>query len=226
LRLGEKNLRQERHKTHQTSNSQRFECGKVSGKTLGEQLMERTENNGLEPKKELLTTIENKFLFVVSRYFWHIITTLASLAMIGGILCFLYSLTPIFKSSPVKDNYPAEESVSKEELLAALAQKNKPQPQRQTVQKRDSGETASVYNEGLERYLAKLSELIELAPDIKKVQQNCLNYSYWYGCSRYALDTINRVSDALDKLQINDYGNRVQLINIYIKIALTQLTPL
>lgn len=186
--------------------------------------MERTENNGTETKKELLTTIENKFLFVVSRYFWHIITAIASLAIIGGILCFLYSLTPVFKSSPVKEIYPAGESVSKEELLAVLAQKNKPQSQsqRQAMQKRDTGETgetASVNNESLERYLEKLSELIELVPDVKKVSQTCLEYSYWYGCSRYSQDTINRVNDALDKLQINDYDNRIQLINIYIKIA-------
>jgi len=90
------------------------------------------------------------------------------------------------------------------------------------MQKRDTGETgetASVNNESLERYLEKLSELIELVPDVKKVSQTCLEYSYWYGCSRYSQDTINRVNDALDKLQINDYDNRIQLINIYIKIA-------
>jgi hypothetical protein len=186
--------------------------------------MERTESKiskikELKTQGELLTTIENKVLFVVSRYFWHIITTFAILAIIGGILCFLYSLTPVFKSSPVKENYPAAENVSKEEVLTALAPKNKPQSQKQTAQRGALEETASANAEGFERYLAKLAELTELVPDIKKVQQNCLEYSYWYGCSRYALDTTNRVTSALDKLQISDYGSRVQLVDIYIKIA-------
>jgi len=186
--------------------------------------MEHTESKigkikELKVNGELLTTIENKFLFVVSRYFWHIITTIATLAIIGGIFCFLYSLTPIFKTSPVKEKYPEAENVSKEELLAALVPKNKPQSQKQIAQKGSSEEMALEYSEDLEKYLARLAELAELVPDIKKVQQNCLEYSYWYGCQRYAVDTINRVSSVFDKLQINDYGNRTQLIEMYIKIA-------
>jgi len=57
-------------------------------------------------KLTFLENFEEKFYFKTSRLFWHILIGLAGLSLVIGILIFLWGITPSFKPSVDKPEYP------------------------------------------------------------------------------------------------------------------------
>jgi len=48
-------------------------------------------------KSQILENFEEKFYFKTSHLFWHLLSGLGGLALLGGVLVFLWGLTPSMK---------------------------------------------------------------------------------------------------------------------------------
>lgn len=70
--------------------------------------------------KNLLQKIEEKYVFNISHYFWHIFVVGASLALIGGVLTLLWGVIPPAKDNVSKAEYPPVVQVDAKEVLAVL----------------------------------------------------------------------------------------------------------
>lgn len=77
-------------------------------------------------KKNILSRLENKVYYGISRTFWHIIIGVAALVIFAGILVIGYSFLPTSKREVVKEDYPEKQAyppkseISLNELLAAM----------------------------------------------------------------------------------------------------------
>lgn len=71
-------------------------------------------------KKDFLNTLEEKFIFKISRYFWHIIIAIGSLGLLTAILFLLWGIFPSIKNSVDKENYPPVAQVTLDEITASL----------------------------------------------------------------------------------------------------------
>lgn len=96
----------------------------------------------------LFNTLEEKFQFPISRYFWHAIIALASIAMVVGFLMFLWGATPTLESSVNKDAYPEEIKVSEKDVLSEFGDAPTPihEDQRETEGRGINTEDESNFN--------------------------------------------------------------------------------
>lgn len=67
-------------------------------------------------KSKFLNKIEEKFLFRISRFFWHIIISLGTLSLVIALLILIWGIIPSFKSSVDKEPYPPVVEVSTREI--------------------------------------------------------------------------------------------------------------
>ncbi|MCB0307262.1 MAG: hypothetical protein KDI38_26100, partial [Calditrichaeota bacterium] len=73
--------------------------------------------------RNYLEKLEEKFVFRTSHMFFHILVGAAMLVIIGGILLFLWGMTPSFKPGVSKSEYPPVVEVTTQELAAAVLPK-------------------------------------------------------------------------------------------------------
>lgn len=73
--------------------------------------------------RNYLEKLEEKFVFRTSHMFFHILVGAAMLVIIGGILLFLWGMTPSFKPGVSKSDYPPVVEVTTQELAAAVLPK-------------------------------------------------------------------------------------------------------
>ena len=71
-------------------------------------------------KSSFLEKFEEKFYFKTSHYFWHLITGLAGLALVAGVLILLWGLTPSLKPGVSKAKYPEPVAVTANEVLQQI----------------------------------------------------------------------------------------------------------
>lgn len=77
-------------------------------------------------KQSLLSALENKYYYAVSRYFWHIVIAVGILGIGAGILVYFWSLVPpkerqvIKQPAPTKPDYPKLKEITLQEIIRAL----------------------------------------------------------------------------------------------------------
>ena len=59
-------------------------------------------------KNNYFTKVEDKYVFNISLIVWHSIIMLASIAVVAGIVGFLWTISPTFKERVKKDPYPVK----------------------------------------------------------------------------------------------------------------------
>ncbi len=142
-------------------------------------------------KKLKLSTLENKYYYGISRYFWHFIIALAIIGVIAGIATLTWSKIPVSKkkvvkpAKPVKPKYPQQKTVSYDALVNALPkdrpkrvsrpknieiEENLPPPDEKPVKIVDSAAIAN-----FERELGYTKMLIPYSS----------NKSFWEGAGKY-----------------------------------------
>lgn len=187
--------------------------------------------------KKLITTIEEKFVFNISLYFWHIFIGLSALALIAGLIFLLIGIFPAGKSDVVKQKYPLIVNVTSSEITAIISpvEKNK---QINIVKKETQ------YNEienkldtlGLARYEKSLDSLKTLIPPSKYLWTSRGHYYYPYGeryynryrNTRYASDyrrwiidrvgSLNILKNAFRSVNSNKYLEKKKLLDSYLSI--------
>lgn len=88
-------------------------------------------------KKIKLSTLENKYYYGISRYFWHIVIGMAVIGVTIGLLTFFWSEIPVFKENvvqtkkPIKKEYPKQKKVNLNSLINALPKGNIPKQKEQ-----------------------------------------------------------------------------------------------
>ncbi|MDP2364325.1 MAG: hypothetical protein Q8M94_11235, partial [Ignavibacteria bacterium] len=138
--------------------------------------------------KKLLQKIENKYVFNISQYFWHIFVVLASLALIGGVLILLWGIIPPGKDDVKKQDYPVVVQVETNEVLAVLKKmEEKPTQTKTAPVKPTITETAQVtYTDPDEKnYNQSLDSLKKLIPVTKYSWSSSGYWYYPYGESYY-----------------------------------------
>lgn len=71
-------------------------------------------------KQQILEQAEERFYFKTSHLFWHLLTGIGGLALIGGILVYLWGVTPSLKSGVTKPVYPSPIKVEASEIIQRL----------------------------------------------------------------------------------------------------------
>ncbi len=77
---------------------------------------------------KFLTKVEEKYVFSVSSFLWHLFVFIVSLGILAGAFFLISGIIPSSKTTAVKAAYPAPQNVSEGELLSILERKQKNVP--------------------------------------------------------------------------------------------------
>jgi len=138
--------------------------------------------------KNLLQKIEEKYVFNISHYFWHIFVIVASLALIGGVLTLLWGIIPAGKDDVKKQEYPPVVKVEPQEVIAILKEMEEKQKKTKiTYSPPPIVETAPITytdpDEGI--YNSSLDSLKVLIPPSKYSWESSGYWYYPYGEGTY-----------------------------------------
>jgi hypothetical protein len=137
-------------------------------------------------QENLITKIEDKYVFTISTIVWRVFIAVAALGMAVGIALFLWGVIPAFKSSPDKEKYPTVTSVSLDELNGRLLpqqqQQSRPvmppeRPTRYTEQTEKEAEQMMKFGE----YGGALDTLRALMPESHYTWQSQGRWNFPYG---------------------------------------------
>jgi len=181
-----------------------------------------------------LTRVENKFVFNLSRLVWHILVTVAVLAILGGIAFLAWSLIPperitvVKPVAPPKESYPPEVEISLAELERAsppAAVTHKP-PVPKVYNVTDPLDASS------SEYDAKIKELRDLVPLTLNIWEGEGHWTYpegerywqFYKDEKYrkwvrTKEGVNdHINDAMSRIQANTGANKARVVAGYIQI--------
>jgi len=140
-------------------------------------------------KTKYFEKVENKYVFNISRIFWHIFIVVGSLAIIGGVFLYIYGILPPIKQSvkqespPTKQVYPTAVTVTLNDLQLEESKKIVNQEsQIQTSENEERPPKSVVDNtkkleKGEKEYLMSLELLTKTLPAIG-------HYEYYQGNKR------------------------------------------
>ena len=188
--------------------------------------------------RKILNTIEEKYVFNISQYFWHIFISLASLALVGGILLLLWGIIPPGKDNVVKAEYPPVVQVSADEVIASLTKQEKgiDTPVNKSEFKQVVQEVT--YSDPEESsYNISLDSLKKLIPPDKYSWSSSGYYYYPYGeryYSRYKntrygnqyrqwivkeTGILEKLNDAYKKSNASNFKEKKLILNSYIELV-------
>ncbi|MFQ5632804.1 MAG: hypothetical protein ACE5I1_28885, partial [bacterium] len=178
-----------------------------------------------------LENFEEKFYFRTSHLFWHLLTGIAGLALVIGVLILLWGITPSLKPSVKKTVYPEPVAVTADEVLLRIAPpakkveiagktpqvyptstggEVKPQPAAQV----DSTELA---------YQSSMDSLKVLLPPKKFPWKSHGHWEKeWYNRRKWVVDVwgINdRLKSAFKKVNAQSFVDKQKLLDAYIALV-------
>ncbi len=180
--------------------------------------------------RRLINTIEEKYVFNVAQFFWHIFVALAAIGIVGGVLLLLWGTIPAFKSSVEKAPYPPMVTVSADEVKAFLAPQKyaerTPQRQQETpppVQ----GSVSSEASPEERAYRAAVDTMMTLIPPAKYSWGADGYWDYPYGPNypQYARwiqkepPVLDKVESAFSQMGVHDFGEKKQLLDAHIAVV-------
>lgn len=186
------------------------------------------------------TKYEEKYVFNISLSFWRLWVGLAGLALVLGLLFFLWGIIPAFKSSVNKGTYPPVVTISLQELQQEVlpAKKSAAAKTEKSTQTSGSVATSSVQQQSLPapgevEYQSMLDSLKALIPPKKYAWKSRGHWEYPYGkdyweyyrTSRYRkwkvdrLGIKDRLKYAYARAKADDYLTKKELLNGYISVV-------
>ena len=79
-------------------------------------------------QNDILEQVEERFYFRTSHVFWHLLAALGGLALLGGVLVFLWGLTPSLKPGVSEPQWPEPIAVAADEIKQELQPASTPPP--------------------------------------------------------------------------------------------------
>lgn len=176
--------------------------------------------------KKFLTQIEEKYVFKVSQYFWHIIVGLISLGIVAGVFLLIYGVFPTFKTTVEKEKYPPLVEVTYSDINNALLGKKK-EYQPEPIDQRYTTLTETYSDEYYTVFETKLDTLKQLIPP-EKYRWDAAGYWYYPYGERYPsyrswietdIGIYRRLDKAYENSSANSYKLKTDLISSFIKLV-------
>ncbi|MBZ0200111.1 MAG: hypothetical protein K8H86_09605 [Ignavibacteriaceae bacterium] len=169
-------------------------------------------------KSKFLTTLEEKFVFKISQYFWHVFIGLAALAVIAGIGFLLWGILPASKTNVDKEPYPPVEQVTLDELKG-----EKQVAQTTPVVQQPVVETSKNIDatEGFDDYNKSAAELERLIPPELYSWNNIGHWYYPYGESYYLYYKNTSYAENYREWRVDQLGITEQLDQIFSNLNTT-----
>lgn len=179
-------------------------------------------------KPGILDRFEERFVFNISRYFFHTLVGITVVAMGIALLVVLYGLTPSLKRSVDRPEYPQPAEITLEELSAVLNPAKTSQPQSEHSSRQETAsapvpaEGAPVDTAQQKKYERSYSELQTLIPPEKYPWDNVGHWrKNWYRnewvISRYGIK--HYLQEAFKQAGANTFGNYARLIDSYLPVV-------
>lgn len=175
---------------------------------------------------KLLTKIEEKYVFKVSQYFWHIIVGFISLGIVAGVFLLIYGVFPTFKTTVEKEKYPPLVEVTYSDVNNALLGKKK-EYQPEPISQSYTSQSESYTDEDYKIFEKKLDTLKQQIPP-EKYTWDATGYWYYPYGERYSsyrswieadIGLYRRLDKAYDNSSAYSYNLKADLISAFIKLV-------
>lgn len=174
----------------------------------------------------LLTRIEERYLFRLSRSFWHVVTLLGVLIVAVALAVLGWAYLPAQERAVSKASYPAPVEISPEEIQERLKPVPAPAAPEKTL-----AESPKAADQDPDRvaFTAAVQALRKALPDPQFAWQDKgrWEYPYGYGLWEYTLDSdyrrwvvtqkgiISRLNETLDGMSSVTLGQQAKILETY-----------
>ena len=174
-------------------------------------------------KSQILENFEEKFYFKTSHLFWHLLSGLGGLALLGGVLVFLWGLTPSMKPDVKKPAYPAPIQVNAAEIKQQFTPPASEASARTTAysppaaQEQRSAPVASM-DSTLEAYRASYDSLKILLPPAQFRWQTVGHWEQTWWEKKWVVDVYgidDRLQSAYEKANAQNPIAAKQILDAY-----------
>src|ERR1035437_10386076 len=191
-------------------------------------------------KSTYFTRVENKYVFNISLFFWHLFIALSSLVLVVSLLIFIWSIIPAShkdvekKQYPTKRQYPEPVKVALNELQLEVTKEEAPPVAPEQVQTTAVTTQQPIEDtKGKVEYDASLNTLKTLIPPSKYSWQGSGNWSYPYGeryWTFYKLEKYRqwnsteagieeKLKTAYQRTKANNYIDKKLILDGYISVV-------
>lgn len=132
------------------------------------------------------TKVEDKYIFNISLIFWHFFIAIGALAVMIGVVVFIYSISPTFKSKVTKEQYPPEAQINASDIQLEKVEVTtaKPTPKQADIIQPAAIEP-SISKVGFQQYERAIDTLKSLLPVDKVAWDASYQYIYPQGQSMW-----------------------------------------
>lgn len=174
----------------------------------------------------VLEQFEEKFYFRTSHLFWHFLTGLGALVLVGGFLILLWGISPTFRPGVKKPKYPKPVQVAAGEVWqkiqpGAVKKKNIPVPSTAVTSKANTGSSRKKQeNDPAEAaYMASLGTMKLLLPPAKFAWKSRGHWDESYWQKKWVVTVLginDRLKTAYKKARADNFSTKKKLLDSYI----------
>lgn len=179
-------------------------------------------------KQQILEQAEEKFYFKTSHLFWHLLTGMGGLALIGGILVYAWGITPSVKPGVAKPVYPSPIKVEAAEIIQRI--KPPASPSQSSAQTPASypetpvapTQTVATVDSAAWAYQVAIDSLKALLPSSHYNWETVGRWVQDWYTRRWVVDAYginDKLSAVYQKVNASGYGTVTQLLNAYIALV-------
>ncbi|MCL4708691.1 hypothetical protein KJ068_26325 [bacterium] len=181
-------------------------------------------------KQQILEQAEERFYFKTSHLFWHLLTGIGGLALIGGILVYIWGVTPSLKPGVAKPAYPSPIKVEASEIIQRL--KPSELPSQVTAQTPTSypatpeapaqTQAVATIDSAAWAYQLAMDSLKALLPSNYYRWETAGHWEQQWFNRRWVVDAYginDKLNAAYQKVNASGYTPVAQLLNAYIALV-------
>lgn len=188
-----------------------------------------------------LEQMEEKFYFRTSRFFWHLLAGIGGLVLVGGILMYLWSVTPSQKPTVKRPVYPPPIAVTADEIIQRFAppaktsqatatppQLQPPAPGIVPAQTLPADSIALAYQAAIDTLQKLLPSSRYAWESQRRYQERGWYYGRWYdgGWETVVVGISDKLQNAYARANATDLASRTRLLQAYAELAAQVGEPL
>lgn len=193
-------------------------------------------------KQQILEQVEERFYFKTSHLFWHLLTGIGGLALIGGLLVYLWGITPSTKPGVTKPLYPPPVAVTANDIMQRLAppasasQMMTVAPETPPATPATAAPPPPAQTDTLAiAYQAAMDSLRKLLPESRfawdsqrRYQERGWYYGRWYegGWETVVVGISDKLQNAFVQANATDLASRTKLLQAFAELVAQVSEPL
>jgi len=169
-------------------------------------------------KSTFLKFCEEKYYFKISFWFWHVLAGLAGLAIIGGMLIFLWGILPSFKPGVSKPRYPKPIKVSAVDINQIMAPDKAAGKQGTQTAATANTKEAKRRDPKQEVYRKSIDNMKTLLPPGRYTWKSRGHWERGYYKNKWVVDQLgidDRLKAVYRKINITDFKAKKKLVDTY-----------